>query len=123
VRWILRDTDTKKENMDIDDWIFKKRELVKIEIFNNPNAEHVMQHPIHFHGQRFLILDRDGVPNENMVWKDTTLVLPGETINILVEMSNPGVWMTHCHIAEHLHAGMMLNFRVEEEDGTAVGDA
>lgn len=122
VTWKLVDQKTKKVNMDIDDWIFKKGDLVKMQIYNDPNAEHVMQHPIHFHGQRFIILDTEGVPNENMAWKDTTLVLPGETITILVEMSNSGEWMTHCHIAEHLHAGMMLNFRVEEEDGTAVGD-
>jgi FtsP/CotA-like multicopper oxidase with cupredoxin domain len=82
-----------------------------------------MQHPIHFHGQRFIVLDRNGVPNENMVWKDTTLIEPGEVVNILVEMSNSGEWMTHCHIAEHLHAGMMLSFRVENQDGSATGDA
>lgn len=122
VTWIVRDTDTGKENMDIDDWDFQKDDLIKIQIENDANAEHVMQHPIHFHGQRFIVLDRNGVPNENLAWKDTTLILPGETMNILVEMSNPGEWMAHCHIAEHLHAGMMLGFRVEAQDGTAPGD-
>lgn len=122
VTWVLRDTDTRKENMDIDDWQFKKGDLVKIQLENDPNAEHVMQHPIHFHGQRFIVLDRNGVPNENMAWKDTTFVQPGEIVNILVEMSNPGEWMTHCHIAEHLHAGMMLSFRVADEDGIVPGD-
>jgi hypothetical protein len=29
-------------------------------------------------------------------------------------MSNPGEWMLHCHIAEHLHAGMMMKFSVAE---------
>jgi FtsP/CotA-like multicopper oxidase with cupredoxin domain len=123
VDWILMDTDTRKQNMEIDDWNFKIGDLVKIQIENDPNAEHVMQHPIHFHGQRFIVLDRNGVPNENMVWKDTTLIEPGEVVNILVEMSNSGEWMTHCHIAEHLHAGMMLSFRVENQDGSATGDA
>jgi len=122
VTWILRDTDTRKENMDIDDWTFSKGDLVKIQIENDPNAEHVMQHPIHFHGQRFIVLDRNGVPNENLAWKDTTLLLPGEKINILVEMSNPGEWMAHCHIAEHLHAGMMLSFTVADENGMVPGD-
>jgi FtsP/CotA-like multicopper oxidase with cupredoxin domain len=123
VDWILMDTDTRKQNMEIDDWNFKIGDLVKIQIENDPNAEHVMQHPIHFHGQRFIVLDRNGVPNENMVWKDTTLIEPGEVVNILVDMSNSGEWMTHCHIAEHLHAGMMLSFRVENQDGSATGDA
>jgi len=35
-------------------------------------------------------------------------------MDILVEMSNPGTWMAHCHIAEHLHSGMMFHFVVEE---------
>ena len=74
---------------------------------------HPMQHPIHFHGQRFVVLTRDGKSNDNLQWKDTTLVKTGETIEILVEMSNPGKWIAHCHIAEHMHAGMMFNFEVQ----------
>jgi FtsP/CotA-like multicopper oxidase with cupredoxin domain len=81
-----------------------------------------MQHPIHFHGQHFIVLERNGVPTDNKVWKDTTLVLPGETISILVEMTNPGAWMTHCHIAEHLHAGMMLGFTVADKSGVVPGE-
>lgn len=122
VTWKLLDYATRKVNGDINDWNFKKGDLVKVEIESDPNAEHVMQHPIHFHGQRFIVLSRNGVPTENLVWKDTALVFPGETVDILVEMTNPGVWMAHCHIAEHLQSGMMLNFRVEEVDGTAPGD-
>ncbi len=122
IEWQIVDVDTKKVNMDIDDWNFKVGDLVKIEIENDPNAEHTMQHPVHFHGQRFVVLERNGVPNENMVWKDTTLLEPGEVISVLVEMSNPGEWMVHCHIAEHLHAGMMMDFRVEDTDGIAPGD-
>jgi hypothetical protein len=30
--------------------------------------------------------------------------------------------MLHCHISEHLHAGMSLTFRVEDEAGKASGD-
>ena len=123
VLWKVIDTDTQKSNMDIDDWKFKEGDLVKVAITNDPNAEHVMQHPIHFHGQRFVVLDRNGVPNNNYVWKDTTIVFPGETINILVEMSNPGAWMAHCHIAEHLHAGMMLGFTVADINGVIPGEA
>ena len=51
---------------------------------------------------------------ENLQWKDTALVRTGETIDIIIEMSNVGDWMAHCHIAEHLHAGMMMNFSVEK---------
>ncbi|MFM2381341.1 MAG: hypothetical protein RLZZ76_108, partial [Candidatus Parcubacteria bacterium] len=122
VEWQLLDQDTRKKNMEIDDWNFTQGDLVKVKITNDPNAEHIMQHPIHFHGQHFIVLERNGVPTDNKVWKDTTLVLPGETISILVEMTNPGAWMTHCHIAEHLHAGMMLGFTVADKSGVVPGE-
>ncbi len=113
VRWILRDTATKRENMDIE-WRFQQGDVVKIRIFNNPKSFHPMNHPIHVHGQRFLVLSMDGVPNANLVWKDTAIVPVGSTMDVLVDMSNPGDWMLHCHIAEHLHAGMMFGFTVSE---------
>ena len=37
---------------------------------------------------------------------------PGSTADLLLELSNPGRWMLHCHIAEHLEAGMKLVFDV-----------
>jgi len=33
--------------------------------------------------------------------------------DIVVEFTNPGAWMMHCHIAEHMEAGMMTHFMVE----------
>jgi len=114
VRWILRDLRTGAENMDID-WRFKVGDVVKIRLRNDPDAFHPMNHPIHLHGQRFLVLARDGVPNENLVWKDTALLPVGSTVDLLLEVTNPGNWMLHCHIAEHLEAGMMMAFAVEPE--------
>lgn len=72
-----------------------------------------MQHPIHFHGQRFLVLNTNGKKNDNLVWKDTTLVPSGDSVDILLDASNSGDWMAHCHISEHLEDGMMLNFSVQ----------
>ncbi len=115
VDWDMIDTATGKKNMDIDDWNFAVGDLVKIRIDNDDTTMHPMQHPIHFHGQRFLILTRDGVAETNMVWKDTVLIPSGETIEILLEVTNPGTWMAHCHIAEHLEAGMALPFTVKGE--------
>ena len=88
---------------------------MKIRVFNDPKSFHPMNHPIHIHGQRFLVLSLDGAENSNLVWKDTAVVPVGSTLDMLVEMSNPGEWMAHCHIAEHLHAGMMLRFSVRGE--------
>jgi FtsP/CotA-like multicopper oxidase with cupredoxin domain len=112
VTWILRDRATGAENGDID-WKFNVGDVVKIRVFNNPRSFHPMSHPFHVHGQRFLVTSMDGVPNANLVWKDTAIVPVGSTMDILVEMSNPGTWMAHCHIAEHLHSGMMFSFEVE----------
>jgi len=112
---MIDETDSKnlKKNMDIN-WEFKKGDFVKVEIFNDPKSMHPMQHPIHFHGQRFVVLKRDGKLNQNLQWKDTVLVRSGEKIEILVQMTNPGTWMSHCHIAEHLQSGMMMIFKVKE---------
>ena len=112
VRWILRDAADRRENMDIR-WRFPRGSLVKLRIFNDPTSVHAMAHPIHLHGQRFLILARNGVPNDNMAWKDTGLIPAGETVDLLVDMANPGTWLLHCHVAEHMGAGMMSTFRVE----------
>ena len=112
IKWKIVDQATGKENMNMD-WSFKRGEPVKIRIFNDPDSMHPMQHPIHFHGQRFLVIARGGVKETNLVWKDTVLIPSGETVDILLDTSNPGRWMAHCHIAEHLEAGMMFGFSVE----------
>jgi suppressor of ftsI len=111
VKWKITDQDTGKENMTID-WQLKVGQPVKISIFNDPNSMHPMQHPIHFHGQQFLVLARNGIPEINLAWKDTVLVPSGQTVDILLNPTNPGTWMAHCHIAEHLEDGMMFNFTV-----------
>ena len=56
---------------------------------------------------------RDGVVEPNLVWKDTVLVPTGQTVDILLEVTNPGRWMAHCHIAEHHESGMMFSFNVD----------
>ena len=63
---------------------------------------------------RFLILARDDVVEPNLAWKDTVLVRSGETVDILLDVTNPGLWMAHCHIAEHNQSGMMFSFPVRE---------
>lgn len=112
LKWKLVDSLTNKENMDIN-WQFKEGDKVKISIFNDPDSMHPMQHPIHFHGQRFLVLAKDGVPNDDLVWKDTVLISKGETVDILLDVTNPGDWMVHCHIPEHMESGMMTLMKIE----------
>jgi len=113
MRWKLVDRDTGAENAQID-WTFKVGDQVKLRLVNEMNSDHPMPHPFHVHGAgRFLILGRDEVVEANLVWKDTVLVRTGETVDILLDVTNPGRWMAHCHIAEHHESGMMFSFNVE----------
>ncbi len=111
LEWVLREPSTQRENMDIE-WMFEQGDVVKIRLFNDPESFHPMAHPVHLHGQRLLVLERNGVRTRNLVWKDTVMIPVGTTVDLLVELTNPGDWMLHCHIAEHLQAGMMMKFSV-----------
>ncbi|MFQ5678016.1 MAG: multicopper oxidase family protein [Gemmatimonadota bacterium] len=93
-------------------WRFRQHDIVKLRIRNPARGFHPMQHPIHLHGQRFLVLERDGVRQSNFVWRDTVLLPVGATVDLLVEMSNPGRWMLNCQIPEHLGSGMAITFTV-----------
>ena len=113
MRWKLVDRDTGAANAAID-WKFRVGDQVKIRLVNEMDSDHPMPHPFHVHGAgRFLVLARDGVEEPNLVWKDTVLVRTGETVDILLDVTNPGRWMAHCHIAEHHESGMMFGFDVE----------
>jgi FtsP/CotA-like multicopper oxidase with cupredoxin domain len=110
--WQLIDRGTGDENGAIH-WAFTVGDRVKIRLVNEMDSDHPMHHPFHIHGAgRFLILSRDGEPEPNLVWKDTVLLRAGQTIDILLDVSNPGLWMAHCHIAEHTESGMMFSFNV-----------
>ena len=112
-RWKLIDRDTGAEGAAID-WRFRVGDQVKIRLVNEMDSDHPMHHPVHIHGAgRFLVLSRDGVVEPNLVWKDTVLVPTGQTADILLDVTNPGVWMAHCHISEHHESGMMLGFHVD----------
>ncbi|RCG26355.1 multicopper oxidase family protein [Streptomyces diacarni] len=59
-----------------------------------------MWHPMHLHGHTFAL--PDGGPR-----KDTSIVLPGKTLEVDFDADNPGLWMVHCHNVYHGEAGMM----------------
>jgi FtsP/CotA-like multicopper oxidase with cupredoxin domain len=112
MHWKLVDRTTGAANAAID-WQFTVGDRVKIRLVNEMDSDHPMHHPFHLHGAgRFLVLARDGAAASNLVWKDTVLVRTGETVDILFDVTNPGLWMAHCHIAEHMQSGMMFSFNV-----------
>jgi FtsP/CotA-like multicopper oxidase with cupredoxin domain len=112
-RWTLVDRGMGDESHAIE-WKFRVGDRVKIRLVNEMESDHPMHHPFHIHGAgRFLVLARDGVVEPNLVWKDTVLIRTGETVDLLLDVTNPGRWMAHCHIAEHHESGMMFSFEVE----------
>jgi hypothetical protein len=66
VHWALIDRAAGTRNMEID-WRFAVGDVVKIRLFNERRTLHGMQHPIHLHGQRFLVVAQNGVRNEHLV--------------------------------------------------------
>jgi FtsP/CotA-like multicopper oxidase with cupredoxin domain/thioredoxin reductase len=112
MHWSFVDRDTGAVNHAIE-WRFRVGDRVKLRLVNEMDSDHPMHHPFHIHGAgRFVVLARGGVAEPNLVWKDTVLVRTGETVDILLDVTNPGVWMAHCHIAEHHESGMMFSFNV-----------
>ncbi len=113
--WFVRDALTGREN-EAAAFTVRRGEVRTLRLVNPRNSLHAMQHPVHIHGQRFMVVAVNGVPTDpaHRAWKDTALLPAGGTVDIVVEFSNPGHWMLHCHIAEHVESGMMTHFTVEE---------
>src|SRR4030088_330514 len=110
--WKLIDRQTGAENGAIS-WAFAVGDRVKIRLVNEMESDHPMHHPFHIHAAgRSLILARDSQREANLARKDTGLVRAGQTVDILLDVTNPGLWMAHCHIAEHAESGMMFSFKV-----------
>jgi len=59
-----------------------------------------MWHPFHLHGHTYQHVG--GGPR-----KDTSIVLPGKTLNVEFDADNPGLWAAHCHNIYHAESGMM----------------
>jgi uncharacterized cupredoxin-like copper-binding protein len=80
--------------------------------------EGLQTHPMHLHQFPQLVLARDGIPLEDPYWADTLNVAPGERYSVLVHTDEPGTWVWHCHILNHVeresgHFGMLTAVVVE----------
>jgi blue copper oxidase len=78
-------------------------------------------HPMHTHEAQWQVLSRNGNINidpSDKGWKDTVLVKPGETVEVLIRFTDyKGIYLFHCHNLEHEDDGMMLNFEVTDPIG------
>ena len=76
-------------------------------------------HPMHLHQMPQLVFAKDGFPLDAPQWEDTVNVAPGERYSVLVQATDPGVWVLHCHILTHAERaegmfGMVTAVIVEE---------
>ncbi|MDW3178624.1 MAG: multicopper oxidase family protein [Acidimicrobiia bacterium] len=69
-------------------------------------------HPIHFHGQFFMVTGIDSQPVDEGHLRDTVLLFPQQTVDIALRATDAGLWAVHCHIQEHADAGMMTLLEV-----------
>ena len=69
------------------------------------------QHPIHLHGLAFKVLDSD---RKTIVpyFTDTYLLGKNERARIAFVADNPGGWMFHCHVIDHMETGLMAAIEV-----------
>jgi FtsP/CotA-like multicopper oxidase with cupredoxin domain len=63
-------------------------------------------HTFHVHGHRWR--DGDGTP------RDTKTLGPAESFRIRWREHDPGTWLYHCHVEEHMEHGMIGIYRVSK---------
>ncbi|TFB71580.1 multicopper oxidase family protein [Cryobacterium glaciale] len=83
--------------------IIRAGERVGIDFVNTTT----MWHPMHLHGHTYQHLG--GGPR-----KDTSIVVPGQTLSVIFDADNPGQWMLHCHNVYHSESGMMTTVAYEK---------
>ncbi len=71
----------------------------------------MMSHPMHLHGFGFKIVEVNGHKIDGAI-RDTVLVLPKETIKVVFDATASGKWLLHCHLAWHMHTGMMTYIEI-----------
>jgi FtsP/CotA-like multicopper oxidase with cupredoxin domain len=71
------------------------------------------EHPMHVHGHFVQVLDRDGVAEPQLGWKDTIVLGPQQTLRAALRYDEPGMWMFHCQIPEHAERGMTADIDVQ----------
>lgn len=74
--------------------------------FVNLGMDH---HPIHLHGNQFVVTGTEGGRAPESTWYPSNTVLVGVAQSRVVEFDAkyPGAWMIHCHLPHHMMNSMM----------------
>ncbi len=96
-------------------YALKQNDWFLVHYFN----EGLQIHPMHQHQFNGLVIAKDGIPLDYPYWVDTLNVAPGERYTVLAQSTDPGVWVWHCHILNHVEKeegmfGMVTALIVEE---------
>ena len=68
-------------------------------------------HGMQFHGHHVEVMH--GIRFETAGdWRDTVLLDANESTTVQFVASNPGRWVLHCHMLEHMASGMSTWFEV-----------
>ena len=84
--------------------VMKNHEKVRWYILGMGNE--VDLHTPHWHGKTVRI----GGPNGRQT--DVVELLPATMVTADMTADNPGEWMYHCHVADHLDAGMFTTYQI-----------
>jgi manganese oxidase len=66
------------------------------------NASSENDHVMHLHGYTFRIVAMDGNPLDHPISANTVHLGPSQTADVAFTANNPGLWMFHCHILDHM---------------------
>jgi len=85
-------------------YLFRHNERLRLFLVNHT----MMEHPIHLHGM-WMQLENGA---DQLPYKHTILVKPGEVLSALITPIEKGDWAFHCHLLYHMEAGMFQVVRV-----------
>jgi hypothetical protein len=83
--------------------VMKRGEKVRWYLMGMGNEKDL--HTPHWHGKTVT----DGKRNTDVIE-----LLPGSMYAVDMLADNPGTWLFHCHVADHMEAGMMASFTIYE---------
>ncbi|XP_045395395.1 ceruloplasmin isoform X3 [Lemur catta] len=68
-------------------------------------------HTVHFHGHSFQYKHR------GIYSSDVFDIFPGTYQTLEMFPKTPGIWLLHCHVTDHIHAGMETTYTVLPNEG------
>ncbi|XP_058484126.1 ferroxidase HEPHL1 isoform X1 [Solea solea] len=77
----------------------------------------VDMHTVHFHAETFTY------KTDRVHRADVFDLFPGTFQTVEMVAGNPGTWLLHCHVTDHIHAGMETTFTIKEKSFSKAPDA